>query len=432
MRKRSVCQWFLVAVCSIALALSGPAGMPARAQGTGEVTLANVFPKVDQMQTNSYRFQAAAGPVTISAPGMTTGQYLSVRVENATTHDIVHDELIGRDEPGAEEPVSQSTSFALSSPGAYNLLISNLYLGDSGAATINVTISGTGLTVPDTLVPELTMRAFTRGEVITKPFDLAPSVSSKVPSAKLHLYLDGELHSETALTTGTHSAIINPASFQDGFHELTVTASRPNSANETVLFGTFFSSVRPSFLDVPPTFWAYGHIEVLHELGMITGYAGNFQPNKQSSRAEYATLLANYFFSPEEIAAAPVKGPFADVDQKHWAAKMINLLAKNNMITGSVNARGQQVFRPGDTITRAEAAVMVGNILGFSQQDITGQTTSLSDFATVPSWAKPSVLIMNQYGFLNGIPENGRYYFYPFHHLTKAQGATILAKVIGY
>lgn len=433
MRKRSFCKWLLVAVCSLSLAFSDASGTTVRAQDAGAVTLKNVFPKVDEMQTNSFRFQAAAGPLTISVPDVTAGRYLSVRVENATTHDIVHDELLGRDEPGAEDPVSPSTTFTLESPGAYNLLVSNIYLGETGAATVNVSISGSGLTVPDTQVPELTMRSFPIGEVITKPFDLAPNVSSSVPSANLHIYLDGELHSETALTAGTHSAIFNPASFEDGFHELTVTASRPNSANETVLFGSFFSAVRQSFADVRQTHWAYGNIEILHELGMITGFEGKYEPDKASTRAEYATLLASYFFTPEDIAAAPVKGPFADINIKgHWAAKMINLLAENDLISGSLNAQGQTDFRPNDTITRAEAATMVGNILGFSQEDITGQTTSFSDFGKVPSWAKPSVLVMNQYGYLKGVNNNGRYFFNPFDNLSKAEGATILAKVLGY
>jgi hypothetical protein len=109
----------------------------------------------------------------------------------------------------------------------------------------------------------------------------------------------------------------------------------------------------PSFSDVPKTSWAYRDVETAKANGVISGYAGGvFNPSKNISRAEIATILAKTL-NLESGASS-----LSDIKQ-HWAQTSINACVKSGIVKGYPD----NAFKPDNTATRAEAAKMINSTL---------------------------------------------------------------------
>ncbi len=80
---------------------------------------------------------------------------------------------------------------------------------------------------------------------------------------------------------------------------------------------------------------------------------GNFRPNDNMTRAEFAVLLSNFF---DERGVKTHK--FTDISG-HWAEEEIARVADKGWISGYLD----KTFRPDEPISRAEAAKLVNRIL---------------------------------------------------------------------
>lgn len=74
----------------------------------------------------------------------------------------------------------------------------------------------------------------------------------------------------------------------------------------------------------------------------------------------------------------------ADVNQTHWAMRMINQ-AYN---VGLVNGYGDRTFKPDQFTTRAEMVIMVNKLLG--REDVVVETSTFDDVAS-NHWAKNAI-----------------------------------------
>ena len=81
------------------------------------------------------------------------------------------------------------------------------------------------------------------------------------------------------------------------------------------------------------------------------------------------------------------------------------------------------VFRPDDSITRAEAAVILNAILGADTPDV---IPTFADTSAIPAWASPSLYALNSLGILRG---TGDGYLAPGATLSRAQTAQMLLTV---
>jgi mono/diheme cytochrome c family protein len=95
------------------------------------------------------------------------------------------------------------------------------------------------------------------------------------------------------------------------------------------------------------------------EYRLIDGYPdGTFRPDKPISRAEIAAVL-----SRSEALATPDAGlaaaKFKDVTSSHWAYALIDAAASAGLFNGYEDG----TFRPGNPITRAEAAAVLYRIV---------------------------------------------------------------------
>lgn len=182
------------------------------------------------------------------------------------------------------------------------------------------------------------------------------------------------------------------------------------------------------FSDVPTDHWAYAEIMALHQRGVITGYSdGAFEPDGKVSRAEFAKMMvlaldldlaepasptfadvptgawayryvetARYyltgfrtsrgdFFKPdnaavrEDMAVALVKalecaseaedeGTLAEFsDQAQISTNLREYVAtavREGIMEGYPESGGAKTFRPLESLTRAEAAVLLYRVVG--------------------------------------------------------------------
>lgn len=109
-----------------------------------------------------------------------------------------------------------------------------------------------------------------------------------------------------------------------------------------------------TFADVPNDYWARTAIATMEKGGYINGYEdGSFQMNNPITRAEFVTIISR-FAAP----ASGLKSYYSDI-AGHWAADNIKLAADLAWINGYEDG----VFRPDDTISRAEVVKIINRML---------------------------------------------------------------------
>jgi len=95
-------------------------------------------------------------------------------------------------------------------------------------------------------------------------------------------------------------------------------------------------------------------------MGVISGYTdGSFRPAAPITRAEFVTMLSKF----TGVDSGNIS--FSDVSEGHWAYGYIVSAATKGWIGGYANG----TFRPGQNITRAEAARVTNVLLGRSADE---------------------------------------------------------------
>lgn len=107
--------------------------------------------------------------------------------------------------------------------------------------------------------------------------------------------------------------------------------------------------------------WAESVITQWQSKGLIQGYEdGTFKPGNTITRAEFVTLMNNAkgFWSEGSIN-------FSDVKNGSWFYSAV----ARAVAAGYVKGYSDGSFKPGNTITRAEAAVMIANAARLSANE---------------------------------------------------------------
>ena len=112
-----------------------------------------------------------------------------------------------------------------------------------------------------------------------------------------------------------------------------------------------------SYSDVAPTAWYNNAVSTLSRMGILGGYEdGTFRPNAPITRAEFAKIAVS-FFEYEDISAENI---FTDVATGSWYESFVAVAAKLGLIEGYAG----NVYRPNESITRAEACTIINRTLG--------------------------------------------------------------------
>lgn len=175
-------------------------------------------------------------------------------------------------------------------------------------------------------------------------------------------------------------------------------------------------------------------------LGIFAGANGEFMPEKEVTRAEMATIIVKMLYG-NNYNANSFKGieKFSDVAdyQGGWAEGYINLCTSLKIFGGY----GDGTFKPGQTVTTAEAASMLLSALGLNKNlgeyplGVMTKATEIKLFGDLKLTADTkltrdnlSVLVLNG---LEYTPNGGTVYMVGAIEFDNMKDAAIYASIIG-
>jgi hypothetical protein len=177
-----------------------------------------------------------------------------------------------------------------------------------------------------------------------------------------------------------------------------------------------------SFEDVKASYWASAVIKVLTAKQIVTGITETkFMPEKSITRAEFAALLVRALGIKAEGEAG-----YSDIGQNAWYAPYVAAASKQGIVKGGQN----NTFRPNDTITREEMAVMIIRALeaknGGKAADA-AKPSAFSDRAQVSAWAVQFVDAAAQLELVKG---RAKRQFAPQGVMTRAESAQVIYNLL--
>lgn len=132
-------------------------------------------------------------------------------------------------------------------------------------------------------------------------------------------------------------------------------------------------------------------------IGAYMDGAYYFQPNQTVSRSEFLVLAMATVDIPA-LEGVAVTGFFDDDAIAVWAKPYVSSALKSGMIQGSIAKNGEIVFRGSDTITLAEASVILNRML--SVTDVSADLSQYSE-AAIPTWVGQAVENLASVNILN-------------------------------
>ena len=150
-----------------------------------------------------------------------------------------------------------------------------------------------------------------------------------------------------------------------------------------------------------------------------------FAPNATVTREDFLVMAMKT--AGIEVSDTVATG-FADDSNISAMAKSYVAAAKEKGYISGTLSDGEFYFHPKNTITAAEAAVIVNNIINGSQyiEKDMAITTVFADHLDIPAWAEEAILTLNYVGVWSST--NG--YIYPQSEMTKEDTALVLACVM--
>ena len=168
-------------------------------------------------------------------------------------------------------------------------------------------------------------------------------------------------------------------------------------------------------------YWGATYVDFLYNSGVTTGYSdGTFRPNQNITRAQFSVMLFRYL-GLDEAKYAAVELPFADLSAiPEYAVPAIKALYTEGVVNGSTGKDGRLYFNPNRSLTRAQAATMIGRTQekGYAAVELT-----FSDAGSIPAYATFYIQTMVAQGIIGGYTDG---IFKPNNNITRGQMAKIL------
>ncbi len=156
--------------------------------------------------------------------------------------------------------------------------------------------------------------------------------------------------------------------------------------------------------------WAENDLNELFELGVMKGYQGNINPDKNITRGEFATVLSRAFQFEKNVDFS-----FFDLKRENVFYDEICALTERKIISGYTDG----TFRPDSPVTREEIAIMISRI---TQTDISYSVPAFTDIKKDYIW-KNELGKVTCDNIISGFPDGS---FKPYGYTTRAQCATII------
>jgi len=167
--------------------------------------------------------------------------------------------------------------------------------------------------------------------------------------------------------------------------------------------------------------WAESVMTKWIDQGLLNGYGkGQYKPDNQVTRAEFAALINRIFGFVEAKALA-----FTDVPLTAWYADSVAKAYTAGVIQGVGNGK----FQPEAYITRQDAAVMVARAFRIAEdRDGERQVSAFADANLISPYAVQAVNILHAKGYVQG---NGKMKFAPTDYMTRAEVVKLVDNVMG-
>ena len=203
-------------------------------------------------------------------------------------------------------------------------------------------------------------------------------------------------------------------SFSSGSHSTTTGGNIYIEQQGSGIGSPNVSAPKAAFTDVSDSHWAHSSIVNMKNKGVINGFEdGSFKPDAFVTRGQFVCALIK-LLNP---VMATYQGSFADVSENDWYAPYVQTAYNSGYVTGDGTS-----FRPNDTITRQEMAVIVSRVLN---KEGTAEL-SFTDTDKISEWAKQSISNVLSLGVMTGNADGS---FAPLASTTRAQMAAILERI---
>ena len=174
------------------------------------------------------------------------------------------------------------------------------------------------------------------------------------------------------------------------------------------------------FTDLGAHAWAADAINALADKAIIKGTSDTtYSPAKNITRADFACLLVRAFEKTSDNTEN-----FADVSESDYFAREL-AIARN---TGLVGGIGDNKFAPRDNIKRCDMMLMVYRVLKAEGIEFEEKDIAMSDFNSIPEYAKEAVSALIGTGLVNG--KNNL--IAPNDNTTRAEVAVLLQRVLDF
>ena len=173
-----------------------------------------------------------------------------------------------------------------------------------------------------------------------------------------------------------------------------------------------------TFTDVDDTHWAKTYIDKAVEIGIVSGYEnGAFLPDKEMSRAEFATIVWNMAGKPASEESLSLN----DVTPDDWFYTQIAWAYKNGYISGT----SENEFSPDANITREQAMTILWRYKGSPNAE--SATDKFSDCNEISDYAKSAMNWAVANNIISGTSETE---LSPGANATRAQLAAIIVRIL--
>ncbi|MBD8013379.1 Ig-like domain-containing protein, partial [Planococcus wigleyi] len=213
----------------------------------------------------------------------------------------------------------------------------------------------------------------------------------------------------TANAKGQYEVIITK---QKAGTKLSITATDAAGNSSKAITVTVVDGNYP---DLKLTHWALDEIMYLADDQIIGGYPnGGFQPEKNTTRAEAAKMLALAL----DLPIIETSSGYKDVSSKHWAKDYIAAVSKAGLFNGNPDG----TFAPNDVLKRAEMAKVISIAYGLN-------ASNKNHFNDVKAghWAKGYISGLYENGITTGFPDKS---FRPGASTTRAEYSVFLARAL--
>ncbi len=171
------------------------------------------------------------------------------------------------------------------------------------------------------------------------------------------------------------------------------------------------------FDDVPDDHWAFEPIMELYKRKIINGESEKrFMPDDPITRAEFAKIAVCAF----DIPLDSIADNFSDVGPGDWCAPYAAAAKKFGLIKGVTESR----FAPDDTLTREQAAAIIGRYFEASA----AENLPYADGAEIEPYAVPYVSALTEMGIIEGADG----YFDPKSDISRAEACKLIYKSVRY